>query len=346
MNKNLIYSQINRAAKNLLIINLIIFIVSIAILTICYGEFKNVVLGPKQVRAGEVQKLEISGFAARNYVRITPEDKVSTGVEYVITEYENNQKKGETVEAVYYVLKDGQDLVFARIDPEKVESFSYTGWVRKMTSEEEDNLSESIRIVKEKNYNVSEYVLDTKMAANAPYVYVFLGAILIVSLINIIRSVGYFNCPDSHKIYKKLLKYGDVNSVINSIEEELSYDLFQNSKNIYILKSWILVKKFFTTEVIKIDDIIWAYKKVTSHSVNFIPTGKSYELILCLKDRSQYSIGQRQQQIDNIMMSINQMYPWIILGFSEEIKNIWKSDHSQLINHVQFEKQKIMGSNA
>lgn len=346
MNTNLINSQIKRASRNLFIVNLISLIVSVGILSYYCGEFKNIIFGPKHMRVGETWNIKISGQDARNYISITPEQKASTGVQYIRTEYDRmNREKSRTVRAVYYVLKDGQDLIIAKIPPNKVESFSYTGWVRKMTSEEKNELYRDISMLKENNYTVSEYILDAEQFPDSLLMYTIFGVLLVLNLINIFRSVGYFNSPKNHKIYKKLMKYGDADVVINSIEQELPYDLLQNRNDIYFLKSWILSKKFFAFDVYKIDDIIWVYKKVTNHSINFIPTGKTYELILSSQNGTQRPIRLKQQQIDYVLISINQMCPWIIIGFTERIYDMWKSNYSQLVNYVQLEKQKIINNN-
>src|SRR6266542_3252040 len=37
---------------------------------------------------------------------------------------------------------------------------------------------------------------------------------------------------------------------------------------------------FFTFNVLRFHDVLWGYKKITRHSINFIPTGKTYEAIV------------------------------------------------------------------
>lgn len=344
MHTGLIKSEIKRTTNNLLIVSLILLIISIVILAYNWSEFNNIVLGPKEVKIGEISNLNINGFSARNYVRVSPEKKASTGLQYVEKEYDNNNKEiSKTVESIYYVLKDGQNLIFAVIPPDKGTMSSYTGWVRDMTSEEKDHLYVYINDLKSTGgFTVSEYVLDAEKNSSAPFLYVVCGIIIIISIINILRCIKYINCPEKHKIYKKLMKYGNAHEAINSIEEELPYDLFQNNKNIYFLKSWILSPKLFSLGVNKIDDIVWAYKKVTKHSINFIPTGKTYNLVLCFYNKSKCFIGLKENQIDYILISIKQKYPWIIVGYDKNINSTWNSNFSQLINYVQAKKQRTV----
>lgn len=341
---SLIKSQIKRATKNLFVLNFILLIISIVI-SVCYwSEFHNKILGPKEVKVGEISNLKISGLTARNYVKVSPEKKASTGLQYVESEYDsNNQEKSKTVKTVYYVLRDGQDLIFTAVPKNNVDVSSYTGWVRKMTDEEKSHLDEAaIKLKASGDFTVSEYILDADDFSSAYFWYFVCGMIAIFNIFNICKCIKYTNCPEQHKIYKNLMKYGNPDEVINSIEEELPNDSFSNNKKIYLLKSWILSSKRFSFDVYKIDDIVWAYKKVTNHTINFMPAGKTHELILHLYNKSQCSIGLKENQADSILTSIMQMYPWIIVGFNDEINREWKSNSSQFINYVQAEKQRMI----
>lgn len=343
MNNSLITMQIKKIARNLFVVNLLLLIISVVVLVYNWSDFHNKILGPKEVKISEVSKLKASGFDARNYVKISPEKKAATGLAYIEHKYDKNHREtSKTVKKVYYALKDGQNVIFAAVPADKINMITYNGWVREMTSEERINLSKDITKLKTaENFKVSEYILDADDSSIAIFLYVVFGIVIIINLFNILRAIKYSKFPEEHKVYKKLMQYGNADEVINSIEEELTYDSFPNNKKLYVLKSWIVSSKGFSVDVNKIDDIVWAYKKVTKHSVNFIPTGKTFELILHFNNKSQSTIGLKKDEADYILTLFNQMYPWIVLGFTNQIKKEWKSNSQQLIDYVQAEKQRI-----
>jgi hypothetical protein len=49
---------------------------------------------------------------------------------------------------------------------------------------------------------------------------------------------------------------------------------------------WLVTDKFlvqstlFSFDLLRLYDLLWAYKRVTKHSVNFIPTGKTHQAVL------------------------------------------------------------------
>ena len=67
------------------------------------------------------------------------------------------------------------------------------------------------------------------------------------------------------------------------------------------------------------------YKKVTQHSINFIPTGKSFAALLY--DRYGYSteIQASEKKIVTLMTHIIKHCPWTIAGFSKDLEKLWTS---------------------
>ena len=67
------------------------------------------------------------------------------------------------------------------------------------------------------------------------------------------------------------------------------------------------------------------YKKVTQHSINFIPTGKSFAALLY--DRYGYSteIQGSETKVVSLMTHIIQQCPWTIAGFSQDLEKLWQS---------------------
>src|ERR1019366_9308362 len=49
---------------------------------------------------------------------------------------------------------------------------------------------------------------------------------------------------------------------------------------ILITDNFVIQKAFFAFNVLRFNDLVWAYKKVTKKSVNFVPTGKDYDAVM------------------------------------------------------------------
>jgi|GEM_PF-6374502 len=47
--------------------------------------------------------------------------------------------------------------------------------------------------------------------------------------------------------------------------------------------------------IVRYKDIVWVYKKVTNHSTNFIPTGTTEDIVVCLANGQEYSVNTKTQ---------------------------------------------------
>lgn len=336
MYDSFIFKQIRKVNRNLFLLFLFFSAASIFLLYLNFGEFKAYISGPKHIDMSAISSLKIDD-TTHNYVMITAEKEAKTGIRYVEKTYDKYSKKetSSTVKKEYYILKAGDSYILAALPPDKVGNLTYTGWLRETTSEEDSNLASIIQKFKKANQPIQENcILDAEQSADSLYIYVVFVPLLLVSIFFIIRSIMLTIAPEKHKIYRKLEKLGDADKILREIEEEAASSSFVRMRNISFMNSWILINNVFTLKLIHVDDIVWAYKKVTKHSVNFIPTGKSYQLILCLADKSQAVVASKDANVDFILSSFMQRCPWIIVGYSADIKRMWQKQRAELINHV------------
>src|SRR5438034_340683 len=59
-----------------------------------------------------------------------------------------------------------------------------------------------------------------------------------------------------------------------------SWPRYKGGDGWVVTDQFLLRSTFFSFDVLRLSDLLWAYKKVTKHSVNFIPTGKTYDAVL------------------------------------------------------------------
>lgn len=81
-------------------------------------------------------------------------------------------------------------------------------------------------------------------------------------------------------------------------------------------------------------DLIWIYKKQTKHSVNFIPTGTTYEVVIHLRDGSETTQSAGAEAVDQALATLAQNCPWIVAGYSEELRKLWSKSPNEFIAQV------------
>ena len=100
----------------------------------------------------------------------------------------------------------------------------------------------------------------------------------------------------------------------------------------------------FSTWVSPLNDIVWAYKKVTKRSVNFIPTGKSYTAIIIGRHRQRIEHSMSQKKVDALLTELASRVPWAVYGFNADLDNVWKKDPGGFVAAVDSRRQDCGGS--
>ena len=101
--------------------------------------------------------------------------------------------------------------------------------------------------------NINEYMLDTRKLEMGME-YSVLGAVLILlflALFLIIKAIIYFKNPRLTPTYKQLKKYGEIDDIINDIENQLKGDDVEYEKHKIYTEDWILIDSSFMKKVEK-----------------------------------------------------------------------------------------------
>ncbi len=101
--------------------------------------------------------------------------------------------------------------------------------------------------------NINEYMLDTRKLEMGME-YTVLGTIaifLILALFLFIKAILYFKNPKLTPTYKQLKKYGEIDDIINDIENQLRCDDVEYEKHKIYTEDWILIDSSFMKKVEK-----------------------------------------------------------------------------------------------
>ncbi len=160
-------------------------------------------------------------------------------------------------------------------------------------------------------------------------------------------ALRHYRDPGTHPLLTRIGPWGDHLGVAVEVEREFGTARYSGSGwrigNRYLVQSTL-----FTFNVLRLRDLLWAYKKITRHSVNFIPTGKTYEAILTCYGGAA-TIRRKQQQVDEIVAYVQQQVPWALLGYSAEAAKLLKKkprEFAAAIEQRRAEWEQKMGKKA
>lgn len=88
-----------------------------------------------------------------------------------------------------------------------------------------------------------------------------------------------------------------------------------------------------TTLFLPAGELLWAYMQVTTHKkYGVITTGKTYCVMLYTREGKcrQHNV-RKEEQAKEILNRINAVLPWVILGYSDELRNAYAKNRAELI---------------
>ena len=105
-----------------------------------------------------------------------------------------------------------------------------------------------------------------------------------------------------------------------------------------VTDKYLIRSTFFAFDLLRLSDLLWAYKRVTRHSVNFIPTGKTYVGVLACYGGTAEVTG-REKKVDSVLNFAGERAPWAVFGFSEELSKLFSQKTQDFCSAVEQRKR-------
>jgi hypothetical protein len=200
------------------------------------------------------------------------------------------------------------------------------------------------------------FVLDTtKVPSNSAYWWFGICAPLLLLFIwNIIKSLSRIVFPSSHPSIKGLSTFGNTNDIIDQIENEIQNKSYlAKIDDVIITKSWLIHSDWFSFNAFNIFNIRWVYGKVEKESLGEIPfiskyakevfanpndiTWNSKSLIIWTNSSTNsYEIVCKElKDAAQIVDEIAQRTQKVMIGYSEELQNLWNIRREQIISLIE-----------
>lgn len=91
-------------------------------------------------------------------------------------------------------------------------------------------------------------------------------------------------------------------------------------------------------------NVIWVYQHVVKHSVNLIPTGKTYSIIFLNADGSKVEVGMKnKKKTEAVMEYIAHVLPYIFFGYDEKLADAFRLEKTRqdMLQVVEERKNQI-----
>lgn len=341
MESTIVWRQIHKLNQKLRLHNLIGLGLTLGFGYLQYPYLRNCYLGPQKIDAAQLLKIKDPSEVDREFITFTADKAMDTGFKKV-----SKSRSSETETNQYVIALIGGEKVLLVEDEigHNLEQATFTGTLSTIDSSVQTKIVEPLLqeapLLKSK---LLPFILETGSYESGAY---FLVPLLLCGSAifgwNLYKAKIRNQEPRKHPLYQALAKYGDADTIASNIDREIQteYNIERLANNtVYVTPSWLLYTQTYGVQLTNLDQLMWVYKKVTSHSVNFIPTGKSYEIAICDKSGKEQKIKLAESLVDKTIEDILNHAPWAIAGFNDEIKALWDKSREEFYEIVEGRKQ-------
>jgi len=328
-----IQRQLARTNRNFFLVGLglIVAVTSYGVSASRY--FYNFFKGPVEMSAEAIATVRSPETLERYFVSIKGDDSIDSGLQYVEKQVsQSGVVESQTVKAGYSILVLGKRFLIVKRAPAD-NSKQYEGALMDLPA---DVHSQIITPLLPDYPNAEAAFLPMMLDATGFRDEGYIAAaicipVLLCALWIIWRVRTRIENPLRHPILNSLSRYGSLANSARQIDAE------SNGKRlgeVVLGQTWILLPSLFFLRVYHIPNVIWAYKKVTKHSVNFIPTGKSYATVIVDRYGNPLELSATEAKANEILRVLCDKVPWAVFGFSEELSSAARADWAGFVAAV------------
>ncbi len=313
-----------------------------------YRYLYNCFLGAQKIDTEQLVKLESADRIDRNFVTFTADRVIDTGINKISI---NKKTQVETIYKKYAIaMLDRDKAILIETQPEdNLKNLTFSGKLSEIV--DGSHLDVFNRVTNDRpnlKGKISLLILESgnyKSSLNELLIFI-VGGLSLCSW-NLYKAQVRTSNPRKHPIYSSLLQYADGDVLVNSIDREIKniYGIQElEAITLFVTPSWLLFPQIYNLQIIKLDRLVWVFKKVTRHSVNFIPTGKTYAIVLYDRFGKERIFSMSEGEVDRAINQINIYAPWVVEGFSPETKKMWDKHRESFYAMVERRKNKSLPS--
>ena len=346
--------HIRRSIRNLVLINAVLAVGIIAVAGLNWRYLYNCLAGPFPTDLATLSATTDPGSLTRYFVTIDGDEVIDTGVREVKQRKEkySNKVTSETVTAEYVALAIADRFLLVKTGGGH-SGKQFTGALERLSSGER---SQIIGKIEADEPEVKGAFLPMTLDATGfrGPAYIGLGValpLLIIAGWQIATALSRTGDPGRHPITRALAGYGVPQVVAAKIDTEVRLGgQITSIGSVLLTPSFLFRSRLFGLDVVSIEEVVWTYKKVTKHYYNFIPTGKTYSVMVVDRRGSTLEIPTmaKEDKTHLIIEAIGRRAPWVLLGYDDELARAWKSNADTVIRAVdqrrkQYEAAAIPG---
>ena len=333
--QNFIGQHVRRTNRNLLVVNLLI-VLALGILLVVSLPYLKTFFGTPQGMTPQQITARLSDVSG-TIVTVTGQRGFPSGLQWT---------KGNDVLYEYAVLDTGDAFVIIKASPGDTAHTSYTGTIESIPPEVRRRLLEDFHREQPGAPDpFPPFLINAHDARREGWIGLVIGIPLaLLALWNLWKWRERASDITAHPVVRALKVAGQPWQAAQQIEGELP--AAQEFNKLKVTANWVFAPTFFTLHVRRLQDLVWVYGKVVRHYTYFIPTGRSWGMVICDASGAFEVPLKNEEMMGEAVSAIVQRVPYVIAGHTPELEGLYNGKRAEFVAAVQQRKTQAKSATA
>lgn len=297
---------------------------------------RGFVLGPRAVAAADLGRVRVPDGTARFYVKVDGSRTFETGLREVAVKTRNGAEVSRSVSATYYGVQVGDRVLLVK-SPRAVGT-SVEGRLGPMPEDFQREYF-STPEAEARRHQFYPFYLDASSFRTPGYWGIGLTLAFLALLAWKARPAWRrYQRPETHPVSERVARWGEPVTISGEVERELQAPDNLRAGRWRMTDRYLVSRSLLGFDLLRLRDLLWAYKKVTKNSINFIPTGKTYAVVMACYGGTAELPG-REARCDELIAKASSRAPWAVIGYTKELADAFRRDYQGFCRAVEARRQ-------
>ncbi|HYX82358.1 MAG TPA: DUF6709 family protein [Gemmatimonadales bacterium] len=312
-----IATRIRATSRRRVITWTLALILGVLIATSDHRYIANFLSGPYTLERADLDSIRDVTLTPRYYARVKGERVIDTGIRQYTVHTMNGVETSREESGAYNALAIGNHYLVVRTSADDA-SPAAEGKLVPWSDDLEHQLFDT-KAMREIRSSFYPFYLDSDSFRRPGYVVILAGIVFLALFYwQAVPAWRAWRNPERHPLAQRIARWGNPMAVALEAEHEFGNPLMKGKAGWRFGNKYLVRSTFFTFNVLRMGDVLWGYKKITKHSVNFIPTGKTYEAIVAYPGGMVHIPGS-EKKVHEMLAFVQQRAPWAMYGYSDEL---------------------------
>jgi hypothetical protein len=262
-------------------------------------------------------------------VRIEGSKAVDTGIRQYTVRSKYGRETSRTMSAEYSAVVIGDRLLLVKAP--NANPLAVAGKLEPLSADLEARVTRGDAKLRERFYPL---MLDAVQGRGQAWL--LTGGLALLTVLGLVfgrRALARLRDPANHPVIARAGTWGDLASISMQLSDDLAGGATPKLGTCRFTPRHVITDTFYTFDVHRLEDLLWAHKKVTQKRVNGIPAGKTYAAVLHFKDGAVEALGA-ESGVDGTLQRVGADAPWAVYGWSADIEKAFQKERAAFVATV------------